>query len=407
MPVFDASDLTAVYGETLPPAIEEAKAHVVSVLSNRAGVHEVTFHANFSIDEDASLLAGSQITKGLLVKADPSLTLVAADAAWLPAQMHRGRTVYAIPENASVNVSDSQPQSLNASVGIFETRYVDDIGVDHKDTFLVVDAAPNSIVAPMHEQWLTSGVTTLGDVYKQLTKSVVEGLSVADHARELRNRVATSLLGESDAIYNDVMHNIYSDTSALFVANGLVKHEGNVLQRVSALGGFTEIQSPTRLFVPADTPVSISTFESWDALSKPHLRRIFEDCSWNGKEMFNTQVLSGTLWNAEQRKRAIEVYGSFTATQPWHMRTACFSSQGIRDVLSPSMLLKLTPAQAPTFAPAGARAGDTLSIPIDPSYEVFARVMSNPDSWGAWKPFNDAVLDGEYLRVPRSLIERI
>ena len=33
--------------------------------------------------------------------------------------------------------------------------------------------------------------------------------------------------------------------------------------------------------------------------------------------------------------------------------------------------------------------------------------MSKPSLWGNWKPFNDAVLDGNYIKIPRELIERI
>ena len=86
------------------------------------------------------------------------------------------------------------------------------------------------------------------------------------------------------------------------------------------------------------------------------------------------------------------------------MKKAKFSSQGVRDMLPADLLLKLTPEEKPSFAPAGARAGDTLSIPIDPSYSVFKKLMSNPNAWGQWKPFNEAVLDGSYLKVPRSII---
>ena len=203
-------------------------------------VREVRFHANFSFDEDASLLYGSAVTKGLVVVAPPTLQLKPEDVAWLPSQLLRGRSVFEIPEGAPAELSARLP-TLNASVGVYETRFVDDIGVNHTDTFLVVDATANDVVQAMHDRWLTTGMT-------------LRGLRGADHGDGAAARragggealaIAREVLGEAGEIYTDTMHNIYSDKDSLYVANGVVKHEGNVLQRVSSLGGFMEIQDPT------------------------------------------------------------------------------------------------------------------------------------------------------------------
>lgn len=400
----NVGDLHAVYGSKLPASIEKAVAHVTGVLEGR-DVREVRFHANFSFDEDASLLYGSAVTKGLVVVAPPTLQLKPEDVAWLPSQLLRGRSVFEIPEGAPAELSARLP-TLNASVGVYETRFVDDIGVNHTDTFLVVDATANDVVQAMHDRWLTTGMT-LGAAYEELTTATVQQRKIAQVAREARATIAREVLGEAGEIYTDTMHNIYSDKDSLYVANGVVKHEGNVLQRVSSLGGFMEIQDPTRTFVPADSPQTLSAFQGWDQLSEAHLRRIFQDCSWDDAEAFNTQVLSAPMWNAAQRKNALDLYCNATTATPWHMRRAKFSSQGIRDLLPAETLLKLTPTSAPAFAPPGARAGATVSIPIDPAYALFQRVMAQPASWGAWKPFNAQVLDGEYLRVPREIIESL
>lgn len=408
MSTFDVSDLHAVYGESLPPALTQAVDAVQNIFADRlAFVKQVKFHANFSKDEDTSLaLSEPNVFKGLLVVASPDMPLISQDVAWLPSQLNRGRTVFQIPEHKEVELNASL-QSLNASVGIFETRFVDEIGVDHADRFLVVDSSPDNIVGPLHSQWMVGGVATLGDAYRQLTTRKVAGKTILEHARAQRQEIAEKVIGAASSIYNDEMNGLYSDQEHVYVSNALVKQEGHVLQRVSALGGFMEIQDPTRMFVPADQPVSLEAFKGWDNLSERHLQRIYNDCSWDDQEAFNTQVLSSSLWNKQLTKKATDLYGNSATATKWYMKKAKFSSQGVRDILPASMLMKLTPVNKPSFAPAAARAGTTLSIPIDPSYELFAKVMSTPSLWGNWKPFNDAVLDGNYIKIPRELIERI
>lgn len=404
MPAFDESDLHAVYGERIPSSVITAMNSVKNVLSDRLDkIERVKFHANFSVDEDTAIaLNAPLITKGVLVVAAHDMPLKQEDMAWLPAQMYRGRTVFEIPSDKSVDLS-APLKTLNASIGTYETRYVDDIGIDHNDRFLVVDHAPDAQIRPLQEQWLVSGVT-IGEAYDQLTNMSMGGKTLVEHGRSQRTELAKEIIGTATAIYNDEMHGLYSDQQHVYVANGLVKQEGHVLQRVSALGGFVEIQNPQKRFVPADHPVSLAGFEGWSNMSQRHLRRIYNDCSWDEKEAFNTQVLAAPQWNADQRKKAIDLYGNSANSTPWHMKKAKFSSQGVRDMLPADLLLKLTPEEVPSFAPAGARAGDTLSIPIDPSYSIFKKLMSNPSAWGQWKPFNDAVLDGSYLKVPRSII---
>ena len=408
MSTFDVADLHAVYGETLPPTISEAVNKVQNLFENRLPfVKQVKFHANFSHDEDTALaLAEDFVVKGLLVVASPDLPLVPRDVAWLPVQLNRGRTVFEIPEQKEVAL-DAALTALNASVGIYETRFVDDIGLDHVDRFLVVDSSPDEVVSPLHSQWLVGEVATLGQAYKQLTTRKIGGKTILEYARAERKEIAEQVLGAASSIYNDEMNGLYSDQEHIYVSNALVKQEGHVLQRVSALGGLVEIQDPTRMFVPADQPVSLEAFEGWDNMSDRHLKRIYRDCSWDDPEAFNTQVLSASTWNKQLTKKATDLYGNSATATKWHMKKAKFSSQGVRDILPASMLMKLTPVNKPSFAPSAARAGTSLSIPIDPSYELFAKVMSNPSLWGNWKPFNDAVLDGNYIKIPRDLIERI
>lgn len=408
MPIFDISNLQTVYGETLPRSVSNAVNQIQNIFSDRLSyLKQVKFHANFSLDEDTALaMSEGFVTKGLLVVADPSLPLVPEDVAWLPSQMYRGRTVFEIPEGQNVDLSVSLA-SLNSSVGVYETRYVDEIGIDNTDRFLVVDSAADDVVRPMHEQWLLGDVATLGKAYKQLTSNKVNGMSILEHSRVQRQKLAESILGSASSIYNDEMNALFSNQEHIFVANALVKQEGHVLQRMSALGGLMEIQDPATQFVAADQPTSLEGFQGWENMSDPHLRRIFQDCSWDGDEAFNTQILAKSKWDRQQIKRVLDMYGSSASATAWHMKKAKFSSQGIRDILPAEMLMKLTPVERPSFAPSASRAGDTLSIPIDPSYGLFQKVMSQPDQWGAWKPFNDAVLDGNYLKIPRDLIERI
>lgn len=410
MSTFDVSDLHAVYGETLPSNVSVAVNKIQNILADRLSyVKEVKFHANFSPDEDTALaLSADFVTKGLLVVASPDMPLTPQDVAWFPAQLNRGRTVFQIPEQKSIELN-APLSTLNASVGIYETRFVDDIGLDHVDRFLVVDSSPDNIVSPLHSQWMVGGVATIGQAYEQLTTRKVAGKTILEHARSQRQQLAEEILGgAASSIYNDEMNGLYSDQEHVYVSNALVKQEGHVLQRVSALGGLVEIQDPSRMFVPADQPVSLSAFKGWDDMSDRHLQRIYNDCSWDDQEAFNTQVLSASTWNKQLTKKATDLYGNSATATKWHMKKAKFSSQGVRDILPASVLMKLTPVKKPSFAPAAARTGNTLSIPIDPSYELFAKVMSTPSLWGNWKPFNDAVLDGNnYIKIPRELIERI
>ena len=408
MSTFDLSDLHAVYGETLPPALTESVNKVQNIFADRLSfVKQVKFHANFSVDEDTALAMSEPfVTKGLLVVASPDMPLIPDDVAWLPAQMNRCRTVFQIPERKEVELN-APLHALNASVGIYETRFVDDIGVEHADRFLVVDSSPDDVVSALHSQWVLGGVATIGEAYSQLTSRKFDGKSILEHARAQRQQLAEEILGAASSIYNDEMNGLFSDQEHIYVTNALVKQEGHVLQRVSALGGLVEIQDPSRMFVPADQPVSLEAFKGWEQLSERHLQRIYNDCSWDDQEAFNTQVLSASLWNKQLTKKATDLYGNSATATKWHMRKAKFSSQGVRDILPASMLMKLTPVKKPSFAPAAARAGSTLSIPIDPSYELFSKVMSKPSLWGNWKPFNDAVLDGNYIKIPRELIERI
>ena len=407
MNTFDVADLHAVYGETLPPSISNSVNHVQNLFENRLPfVKQVKFHANFSRDEDTALALSEEVFKGLLVVASPDLPLIPKDVAWLPSQLNRGRTVFEIPEQKEVSLN-APLTALNASVGIYETRFVDDIGLDHVDRFLVVDSSPDEAVAPLHSQWLAGDVATLGDAYKQLTTRKLNGKTILEYARAQRHEIAESVVGSATSIYNDEMNALYSDQEHIYVSNALVKQEGHVLQRVSALGGFVEIQDPSRMFVPADQPVSLEAFQGWEEMSERHLQRIYRDCSWDDSEAFNTQVLSASTWNKQLTKKATDLYGNSATATKWHMKKAKFSSQGVRDILPASILMKLTPVEKPSFAPSAARVGNTLSIPIDPSYELFAKVMSNPSLWGSWKPFNDSIMDGNYIKIPRDLIERI
>ena len=161
------------------------------------------------------------------------------------------------------------------------------------------------------------------------------------------------------------MNGLFSDQEHI-VTNALIKQEGHVLRRVSALGGLVEIRTRRACLCLRSTRV-IEAFKGWGSFER-HLQRIYNDCSWDDKEAFNTQVLSASLWNKQLTKKATDLYGNSATATKWHMRKAKFSSQGVRDILPASMLMKLTPVKKPSFAPAAARAGSTLSIPIYPSY---------------------------------------
>ena len=173
---------------------------------------------------------------------------------------------------------------------------------------------------------------TLGDAYKAADDSQGGGKTILERVwaqRRQRGEVGVQ------SIYNDEMNGLFSDQENIYVTNALVKQEGHVLQRVSALGGLVEIQDPTRMFVPADQPVSLEAFMGWDDLSERHLQRIYHDCSWDDQEAFNTQVLSASLWNKQLTKKATDLYGNSATATKWHMKKAKFSSQGVRDIPRP------------------------------------------------------------------------
>ena len=69
---------------------------------------------------------------------------------------------------------DAALTALNASVGIYETRFVDDIGLDHVDRFLVVDSSPDEVVSlsTPNGSW---AMAALGRAYKQLTTRKIGG----------------------------------------------------------------------------------------------------------------------------------------------------------------------------------------------------------------------------------------
>ena len=144
---------------------------------------------------------------------------------------------------------------------------------------------------------------SMGKVYENWTSmDMGDGRTIMETSKHVRNLIAGKITNSSvhDTMeklsYSDEVNALYSDGTDVYYANHAVKTPKDVenvkiLLHNSALSGYEMFNAKTdELFVPSNLGLSSKTF-LWSDMSETQQQRIFNDCSWEGKEGFNTYVL--------------------------------------------------------------------------------------------------------------------
>ena len=339
--MLNITPLNAVYGNDIPTELQDALKALEAVLDKQKKyVTEVTVLPNCSIDNDRTVHLQNTVSQdithvlqGLVVKVAPEYKLSYADAIWFHPEMGKGRSVYDgefTKEDLScvkeVDVTGSYPKEnpiiispFQCDVGHYTNTSVDEMGMSTTENKVIVNVSLESLTYPLWSRYMMTG-ETMGKVYEQWSElDVGNGKSITETCNSVRNRIAARLCGNNRPTYSDQVNALYSDGQQIFYANHAIKmpdtEEASVLIHCSALSGYEMFHSNSRdLFLPSNLGLSSQNFK-WDGMSDTQQRRIFRDCSWEGKEGFNTYVLKPPALIATKKKDFEQMYGLFNSNR--------------------------------------------------------------------------------------------
>ena len=182
---------------------------------------------------------------------------------------------------------------------------------------------------------------------------------------------------------------------------------------VSALAGYEiyNIKSDD-LFVSSNLGISGKTFD-WDSMKLSQRKRIFNDCLWEGKEGFNTYVLSSPSMTSLNKEK-FELRYNLTNSCKFRMCRAKFSSQPIRDFIDVNSLASLTPKKDHLEGIETKRDfdyGEEIRIPLSLDYQPLKKLINNFEKLSAecpgFKLFNEKIVENGYIKIPREIINKL
>lgn len=363
----DTSDLVKRYG-TVPDHIQREVDEVWSTLQEQADyVISAKALANFSVDEDMTLLYG-KTHRGLIVNLKPDYVVSERDS-WIPNNLYQVRALFKSGKYNHASLEDT-----NCSIGTYVVSTVNEIGDMDEERFTIVDTHAKDIEND-RQSW---NGRKISEVY-----SVVPRDASLNAAKMLTDNFEVGELVGS--YYTNVL---YRGPKTFHFYNNAYKGPGLVL--VSPLSGYTMVNQKDH---PSD--LMDSELISVDLLNEDKQKKLYEKVYWDSCELINTFVM---------RKTFSKVPANF------RMKQACFSNTPIHNMLSPAQVLKLTPMSS-KHVPESMQIKShlkhgKLQVPI--TDDVALRLMSLRDEPG-FRLLNEQFYDYDKctLTLPRKIVAKL
>ena len=351
------------YGQ-IPATIQQGVAQVWDHLQAQSDkVVSVEFLANFNKDHDMSLRHDTNIYKGLVVTVKPDYALDDSDMLWMHPQAYQCRAIYEGGTMSNVQVPD-----MNASVGIYNTSTVDDIGTPVCTEYTIVDTrmpfvrsanTPQEAYDNANKHATLDHCTTIADQF--------ECGSMVDHA-------FTNLFLKGSGEYAFYNH--------AFMKKGIV-HVSPIMgyRSISAAGNFDSDCLAEQDYIDVDS------------LDTDRQQALFKKCTWEGLNTVNTYVF---------RKPHTMMTNIGTH---YRLKEGNFASTPIHHHMSIRALYDLTPDLTNTDITAfGKRVNETdIHMPI--TQNIIERLM---DIEG-FQIINPQYLNDEHneLKIPRNVVHQL
>lgn len=274
----------------------EQDQHVVEQhLKQSAHFISVKFLPNFQKDHDNSLLYGQDIYKGLIVTLNPEYEITAADVMWLHPNNAQCRALF----EGGVYQQCSLPD-MNASAGVYQTRNINALGDEVKDTYTIVDSH-------LSQEWRG----TLQSIYSNKYQT-----EILKRCKDIAEEFGAGKL--VSASYTNML---FKGSGNFHYYNAAYKDQGLVLQ--SPLIGYTSTCGKDH---PADW---IDESNHLNNLNKEQLDSVYSRCDWESCRLINTYAFKKSMGN---------IVGK-------HFKpvSICLAVTPIHDKLSPKQLVEMTP----------------------------------------------------------------
>ena len=446
--MIDVSPLNAIYGNNIPVDLSEAIKTLETLLTKQKQyVKEVVLLPNASVDKERALHLQKTLSQeikyvlqGVLVTVKPEYKLSYEDAIWFHPEMAKGRSVYKLTDSITQSDLDKIKEihhldgkydkdncgslsPFNCDVGEYSQTSVDDMGMVSTTKHLIVNVSQEALTYPLWSQYLMSG-ESCGKVYSNWNSmDMGNGKNLVETSLNIRNKIASVVMNctkskaTSSCVYTDEINGLYSDGHSVYFANHAIKtpkgDNARILVHVSALAGYEiyNIKSDD-LFVPSNLGLSEKIFD-WDNMKLNQRKRIFNDCSWEGDEGFNTYVLSAPSMSSRDKEN-FELKYNLTNSSKFRMCRAKFSSQPVRDIIDIGQLARLTPREdhlegIETQRPMNV--GKEIRIPLSLSYEPLKKLVDNFEKISLEHPefklFNEKIVENGYIKIPREIINKL
>lgn len=448
--MIDFSPLNSVYGNNIPADLSDALKQLEEHLNKQKQyVKSVEILPNFSIDSERTIHLQKTFNKnipfvlqGLVVTLAAEYKLSEDDAMWFHPEMAKGRSVYTLKNSIlrknlknitethhlSGTYNKEDPASIspfNCDIGEYTESKIDDMGLSTESKRLIVNVSAEALTFPQWSQYLMGG-ENCSKVYENWnTMDMGKGKSILATSLYIRNLIASKILNVSVdeaktlKVYHDEVNALYSDGHHVYFANHAVKNpkdeNSKLLVHMSALSGY-ELYSVNsdKLFLPSNMGISSETF-SWENMTPNQRQRVFNDCIWEGDESFNTYVLSPPCMKGAEKEK-MELTYNLTNPSKFRMNLAKFSSQPIRDYMDIDTLLKLTPTEKHLEGVnhddlSARKKGSDICLQLDLEYEPFKKLIANikeiSKKYPDFKLFNEKIVDGEYIKIPREIVNNL
>ena len=381
----------------------EALASILATLEKQSDlVKEVTILSNFSLDQDATLMFGLPIAKGIVVVVDKEYVLSEQDMSWFHPSIGRGRSLFKIDQPLT-RQQLSAVTGINSSLGEYTISSQDEFGCDQVVHRLIVDTADDETLFPLYQKWIKQRVTA-GDIDKQWKRMKFDDVySLSEYTKQMRTTIASSISASAEHLMSDTINNVMSDTKHVYFINNATNGNPTILVKTSALGGYRTYQNSgdKQKFIAASMGSS-DTFYSWNQMSSQNMQRIESTCSWDGDMNLNTQVMRPPL---HTDVRSFEEEYAVTLATQLRMRLAQFSkSDDIIDKMSPRDVFNITPGQEHSE-----HGNNYITAPVNMDHVMLRRLMDKlddvQDKFQNFHLFNTQAVQGGRLILPREIYD--
>ena len=323
----DTTYLSRRYKNSIPHDVREGIHDIVGILGTRKeNVQEVVFLENFSKDLEQSIIHGSNIYKGLVVKMKPDFKFQSADIAWLHPHFAQIRAVYPGGEFAPLR---EKQLDIGSSCGTYTVAHEDDIGSLQMTRYTIVDMHISSAGSRIVKEWLRG--STVKEAYEQYLTAPLKGYSnIQECTRAQCDDLSEDLNVTEEAIQTWFTNVFHRDSGIIQFSNhSIVENGKGSLIKISPLYGYMMIKG--RCNVPSDL-LSKDDFVNVSKLKESQIKRIFSKCHW-GSSVVNSTALRKPFSN----------WGDFFSGQRYKMEEAHFaSSEEVTPLMHPKYLHTMT-----------------------------------------------------------------